>query len=112
MEMVSKRDGATPSAVDRRLMTFRVEYIPPGTSADELKKYFYPEDQPHIDVRSLVPAVDNYESDIREYTATLTFRSPDQMVTSPRLIDDEISIDSDFYGFTPLTHPRESIVAE
>ena len=95
-----------------RPMTFRVENIPPGTSANELKKFFYAEDQPHIEIRSIVPAVDNYELDVQEYTATITFQSQNQMTTAPRVLDDDISIDSDFHGFTPLYHPQEAIAAE
>ena len=94
-----------------RPSTFRVENIPPGTTAEDLKKYFYPEDQPHLHIRSIVPAVDNCCSD-DNYTATVTFQGPDQRILSPRTFDDNLSIDSDFHGFTPLNHPREPIVAE
>ena len=96
-----------------RSWTFRVENIPPGTTAEDLKKRFYTEDQPYIQVRSLVPAVDNDEKDIQEYTATVLFQNPDPTVLCPRLLDDDdITIDSDFHGFTPLTNPTEPIAAE
>ena len=100
------------SRVPTRPFTFRVENIPSGTTNDELIKYFYTEDQPRIRVRSLVPAVDSYGLDVRELTATVTFQALDQSVFSPRLLDEDISIDSDFYGFTPLYHPQEPIAAE
>lgn len=100
------------SMVSIRPLTFRVENIPPGTTADELIKYFYTEDQPRIRVRSIVPAVDSYELDIRECTATVTFQALDRSVLSPRLLDEDISIDCDFHGFTPLNHPQEPIAAE
>lgn len=100
------------SMVPIRRLTFRVENIPPGTTAEELKKYFYTEDQPRIQVKSIVPAVDSYELDIREYTATITFQALNQSVLSPRLLDEDISIDRDFHGFTPLYHPQEAIAAE
>ena len=100
------------STMMSRPMTFRVENIPPGTSADQLKQCFYTEDQPQIDIRSIAPAVDNYELDIQEYTATITFQPTNSMVASPRVSDDTISIDSDFHGFTPLYHPQEAIAAE
>ena len=75
-------------------------------------KYFYTEDQPRIRVRSIAPAVDNYELDIREYTATVSFQTVNQSVLSPRLLDEDISVDCDFHGFTPLNHPQEPIAAE
>ena len=100
------------SRVPTRPFTFRVENIPPGTTNDELIKYFHTEDQPRIRVRSLVPAVDSNGLDLRELTATVTFQALDRSVFSPRLLDDDISIDSDFHGFTPLYHPQEPIAAE
>ena len=100
------------SMVPTRPLTCRVENIPPGTTAEALMKYFYTEDQPRIRVRSIVPAVDSYELDIREYTATVTFQALNGSVTSPRLVDEDISLDRDFYGFTPLNHPQEPIAAE
>ena len=93
-----------------RPWTFRVENIPPGTTGEQLKKYFYKEDQPGVEVKSIVPAVDSCESDVQEYTATVLFQSPNQRC--PRVHDDNISLDSDFHGFTPLFHPQGPIVAE
>ena len=95
-----------------RPKTFRVENIPPDTTAEKLIKYFYTEDQPRVQVRSIVPAVDSYKLDMQEYTATITFQSVDPNVSSPRLVDDDLSIDCDFHGFTPLNHPQEPIAAE
>ena len=95
-----------------RTKTFRVENIPPGTTAEGLKKLFYSEDQPRIEVRSIAPAVNSYELNIQEYTATVTFQALDQTVESPRVLDETISVDSDFHGFTPLNHPLEPIAAE
>lgn len=100
------------SMVPIRPLTFRVENIPPGTTAEELTKYFYTEDQPCIRVRSIVPAVDSYELDVREYTATISFQASNRGVLSPRLLDEDLSIDCDFHGFTPLYHPQEPIAAE
>ncbi len=100
------------SMAPTRPYTFRVENIPPGTTAEELIKYFYTEDQPRIRVRSIVPAAHSYELDIQEYTATVTFQALDCSIMSPRLLDESISIDCDFHGFTPLNHPQEPIAAE
>ncbi|KAL9009039.1 MAG: hypothetical protein Q9173_005898 [Seirophora scorigena] len=97
-----------------RLRTFRVENIPPGTTAESLKAFFYTEDQPCTEVRSLVPAVDSYELDIQEYTAKGTFQAiqTQQTVTSPRTLDDTISVDSDFDGSTPLNNPQGPIAVD
>ena len=100
------------SVSPNRPLTFRVENIPPGTTAEQLQKYFYTEDQPRIRIKSIVPAVDNYELDVREFTATITFQALNQGALSPRLLDDDISIDCDFHGFTPLNNPSEPIAAE
>ncbi len=100
---------STPS---NRPRTFRVENIPPGTTAEGLKELFYTEDQPRIEVRSIAPAVDSYELDIQAYTATVLFHSHNQTATAPRVLDDDISVDSDFHGFTPLNHPQAPVVAE
>lgn len=93
-----------------RPRTFRVENIPPGTTPESLKKLFSTEDQPHVVVRSIVPAVDSDDL----YTATVLFHAPNQTVTTPRLLDndDGIEVDSEFHGFTPLNHPQEPIAAE
>ena len=95
-----------------RPFTFRVENIPPDITAEQLINYFYTEDQPGIRIRSIAPAADNYELDVRELTATVTFQASNRSVLSPRLLDDDISIDCDFYGLTPLNHPSEPIAAE
>ena len=98
------------STHSNRPRTFRVENIPSGTTPEDLKKFFYTEDQPHIEVRSIVPAVDTYDL----YTATVLFHAPNLTVTTPRLIneDDGICVDDEFHGFTPLNHPQEPIAAE
>lgn len=94
-----------------RPWTFRVENIPPKTTAETLKDYFDIEDQPYIQVRSIAPAVDCEDFD-GELTATISFRSRDGTAAAPHVLDDIISLDSDFHGFTPLSHPKGPIVAE
>ena len=86
------------STLRNRPFILRVENILPGTTPEELIKYFYTEDHPRIRVSSLVPTVDN----IREHTATVSFQAANQSLLSPRLLNDDISIDCDFHGFTPL----------
>lgn len=58
-----------------------------------------------------MPAVRNHDS-AGEHTATITFQASDHLVRCPRLSDDDLSIDANFYGFTPLYHPEESILAD
>ncbi len=94
-----------------RPWTFRVENIPPKTTAEGLKGYFHTEDQPYIQVRSIVPAVDCEDLD-GELTATISFQTRDETITAPRVLDDTISVDSDFHGFTPLSQPKGPIAAE
>ena len=94
-----------------RAWTFRVENIPPETTAERLKDYFHTEDQPYIQVRSIVPAVD-CEGPDGELTATISFQTRDETITAPRVLDDTISVDSDFHGFTPLSQPKGPIAAE
>ena len=55
--------------------TFRVENIPPDTTAEQLKNYFNIEDRTDLRIRSIVPAADNYDLDVRELTATVTFQA-------------------------------------
>ena len=90
--------------------TYRVQNIPSGTSAGQLKDFFCAEDQPYINVRSLASSVDNHDLD--EYTATISFQAPNKSSQSLRVVDDNINVDSDFHGFTPLNQPQETIAAE
>ena len=94
-----------------RPWTFRVENIPPKTTAEDLKGYFHTEDQPYIRVRSIAPAVDCEAFD-GELTATISFQSRDGTATAPHVLDDTISVDGDFHGFTPLSQPKGPIAAE
>ncbi|CAD6579932.1 MAG: hypothetical protein ASARMPRED_009298 [Alectoria sarmentosa] len=99
--------------------TWRVEHIPKNTTPEQLKSFFIEDDQSRItDVKSLVPesitpdihyhGLENYE-----LTATISFRSLKGQ--KPRLIDKFdgiISVDANFYGFTPLSCPnRETPIA-
>lgn len=47
-----------------------------------------------------------------ERTATITFQASSSVFRLPCLLDDTLSLDFSFYGFTPLYHPEESIEAE
>ena len=56
-----------------RPLTFRVEEIPAGTTAEQLQQRFHPEDNPGVRVRSIVPAVDDHDSG-EELTATFLYQ--------------------------------------
>jgi len=93
-----------------RVWTFRVEDIPPGTTYEGLKTFFHEDDRPSVQVKSLFPAVDPGRDG--ELTATISFKPGANSAQKPRLLDDSSIIDDKFFGFTPLSHPEESIAAE
>ncbi|KAI9772824.1 MAG: hypothetical protein M1840_008706 [Geoglossum simile] len=103
---------ADTTQVPVRRRTFRVENIPCGTTRDQLKGFFRLDDQSQIEVKSLVPAIDNIDG--RGFqTATIQFSPPSSGSTSePRATNDAISVDKDFYGFTPLSVPQGYIAAD
>jgi hypothetical protein len=93
-----------------RIWAFRVEDIPPGTTYEGLKNSFHKDNQPGIQVKSLVPAVDfGLDGGL---TATISFKPEVVSVQKPRLLDNNLIIDDKFFGFTPLFHPEGPIVAE
>ena len=94
-----------------RSLTYRVEHIPAGTTKLELEEYFHAGDRPFLCVRSLVPAVYNHDLS-GKLIATVEFRSREGGNREPRLLDNDLSIDKDFHGLTPLYQPKGPIVAE
>ena len=96
---------------------WRVEHIPQGTTAEQLKSFFVAADQSRIVVESLVP--DSIAPDlfvhahaIHYLTATISFRAPKGR--KPQLIDElegKISLDADFYGFTSLYSSEKNHIA-
>lgn len=109
---MSSYDGVDGSSLlnmsGRRLkaLTYRVENIPFGTTKEQLiSNYFYIKDQEDIKVKSLVPAVDTIEGEDGDLTATVLFRPHEAQPDGPRVQDDSIMVDQEFYGFTPLYVP-------
>lgn len=86
-----------------RPLTWRVENIPQGVTAATLKQYFHSDDRHFIQVKSLVPDVNNYDG-TGTSTATILFSPPEPR--NPRIdpgdIGEELMLDKDFIGFTPL----------
>lgn len=98
-----------------RPLTYRVENIQPGISHAELRACFHREDQHYLKVKSLCPSVDTPECEEGDFTATVFFNPREPVESAPRIANDEITIDKEFFGFTPLyVPPKEKgpIVAE
>lgn len=96
-----------------RPLTWRVENIPPGTTAASLKQCFHSDDRHFIQVKSLVSDVNNYDG-TGALTATILFSPPEPR--EPRIdyggIGDELVLDKDFIGFTPLNEASCNASAE
>ncbi len=93
-----------------RPFTWRVENIPRGTTHTGLKQRFHSDDRQFIEVKSLVPDVNNYDG-TGTLTATVLFNTLEQRM--PRIDDDEdLTIDKDFLGFTPLNEAKSDAAAE
>ncbi|KAL9069660.1 MAG: hypothetical protein Q9161_005360 [Pseudevernia consocians] len=99
--------------------SWRVEHIPQGTTAEQLKSFFVDADQSRLIIESLVPEAIAPDLFIHAHashylTATISFRA--QKGRKPQLIDDfegKISLDADFYGFTSLySSETDHIAAE
>lgn len=98
----------TMSSQKPKVLTYRVENIPFGTTKEQLvKNYFYVKDQEDIKVKSLVPAVDTIDGEEGDYTATILFRPHESRPDGPIVQDDSIVVDPDFCGFTPLYVPSK-----
>ena len=97
--------------------SWRVEHIPQGTTAEQLKSFFVAADQSRIVIESLVPESTAPDLSIHAHashylTATISFRA--QKGRKPQLIDELegiISLDSGFYGFTSLYSPAKGFIA-
>jgi pimeloyl-ACP methyl ester carboxylesterase len=84
--------------------TYRVEHIPAGTSPLQLIEKFLPDDRSYIKVRSLVPAIEE-----GKLIATISYPSSRPPLET---VDEDLEVDRDFIGFTPLNTPQEPILAD
>lgn len=66
-----------------------------GSTAEQVKQLFHPEDRPGAQVRSIAPAVDDYGPDVRNCTATVSYKQYDGEEDLPRLLDDNVIIDKE-----------------
>ena len=93
-----------------RSFTWRVQNIPSSFNEGDLKNAFHSDDRKHITVKSLAPDVNNYDGD-GTLTATILFSPPEPR--EPRIDDNEdLELDKDFIGFTPLNTPTKDVCAE
>ncbi|KAI9659984.1 MAG: hypothetical protein M1821_001336 [Bathelium mastoideum] len=102
-----------------RPWAYRVENIPAGTTQETLLEHFAPEDRPHIHVRSLASSTSHYargQSSTEEtskhgkLTATISFTKEGASEHGPKLrlsrsLIHRLTVDRNFYGFTPLNQP-------
>jgi len=88
----------------------RIENIPQYSEppVDPLE-FFEPQDRDKLVVKSVAPAVHVEYGDEVEYVATLASRSADLDFESLSLNSDEVTLDYDFHGFTPLNSPRDPV---
>lgn len=97
-----------PSEADTRQAerpwTYRVEHVPAGTTSSQLIEKFVANDRSSIKVQSLVPAIEK-----GKLIATISYprsRPP------PKVVDEDLEVDHDFIGLTPLNTPQEPILAD
>jgi hypothetical protein len=94
----------------QRYLTYRVQNIPQRMTENDLRACFHSDDRKYIEIKSLVPDVLNYDGTGTQ-TATVLF-SPSEP-REPRIDNgDDIDIDKDFVGFTPLNKATSDVAAE
>jgi hypothetical protein len=88
-------------------LIWRLNDIDRGTSKDGILQYFESVDQARLRIKTLCPCV-NYPEE--KLTATIEYEAPpDDPEAPPRTKDDlpqNVTIDRDFMGLTPLYHPE------
>jgi hypothetical protein len=87
-------------------IVWRIQGIEAGASKEEILDYFEDVEQKRMVVKTVCPSVDDPNNNL---TATIEY-TPDQdaLEHTPRLREDmldELGIDRDFVGFTPLYSP-------
>ncbi|KAF4955463.1 hypothetical protein FSARC_11830 [Fusarium sarcochroum] len=95
--------------VRAKYLTYRIDEIPSKYSTkDQLKQCFHSDDKGYVHVNSFVPSISDFEG--REHTATVQYLADGE----PRLDADveNIELDKDFRGFTPLNAPSENVAAD
>jgi hypothetical protein len=87
-------------------LSWRIQGINIGATKEEILGYFDESEKPRLSVKTLCPSVDD---PYRNLTATIEYtHDADALEHIPQLRDDvrdELCIDCDFNGFTPLYAP-------
>lgn len=82
-----------------KLLTYRIDNIPKGTSTDGVKLLFNADDRDAIEFKSLAPDTENYDGD-GYLMATILYHG--DAASPPRAMKHDIDVSSDFAGFTVL----------
>jgi len=88
-------------------LLYRIEDVLQDTSEASLVGSFESDSQPRLSATSLCESVDASN----KLTATVVYR-PRDYEDIPHLMDSRMTMDSDFFGFTPLYMPKGSIEAD
>jgi hypothetical protein len=97
----------------QRHLTWRIQNIPSHYSEADVLACFHSDDKKYVHIRSLAPDVSNYDGK-GTLTATLLFSAPEKR--EPRVEEggpgEDLILDKDFIGFTPLNSPSSDVCAE
>jgi hypothetical protein len=89
-----------------KTLMWRMQGIEAGATKEAVLGYFEESERDRVQVKTLCPSVDNPH---RTLTATFKYRhEPTSLDHIPGLLDrvrHRLSIDRDFFGFTPLHSP-------
>ncbi|KAH7307989.1 hypothetical protein B0I35DRAFT_515832 [Stachybotrys elegans] len=92
-----------------KFLTYRIDEIPRKyATPDQLLQCFHSDDKTYVHVKSFVPSISDIEGG--EHTATIQYQNEGR----PRLdvAAEDIELDPDFQGFTPLNAPDENVAAD
>jgi ankyrin repeat protein/pimeloyl-ACP methyl ester carboxylesterase len=105
-----KQPGSNNDPIQALLkpLLYRIEGVPQGASEASLVGSFTPDQRPRLTITSLCESVD---AGTNELTATVVYRRHN-FEDVPHLLDNRMTIDSHFFGFTPLFTPKGSIDAD
>ena len=90
----------------------RVENIPVGTTAEQVKGQFIESYRPRLQIQTLVPSARPEANSDWRLTATASFSRRDNLQELPVTLNKAYLVDDRFVGFTPLNDPKEDVCAE
>ncbi|KAI9666509.1 MAG: hypothetical protein M1821_004445 [Bathelium mastoideum] len=86
--------------------TYRVQHVPPGTTAEQFENVFDKGDYSICKIRTLVPSADETDGTL---VATILYACKDGKKRPPHLKDETLRVDAEFHGLTALNRPEEPI---